>query len=100
MSHTYRQARKNGFAQNDGYHISVQTILEERGLPREKRLRANVEAVRMPLGEIKQQRILSQMQGFDEELVHVQSNGRPKFADAIWPVEACSLVGSTLIKLP
>jgi hypothetical protein len=45
MSHNYRQARRNGFVLNVGYHISLQTILEERGLPREKRLRATVEAV-------------------------------------------------------
>ena len=32
MSHNYRQARKNSFVQNDGYHISLKTILEERGL--------------------------------------------------------------------
>jgi hypothetical protein len=38
MSHNYRQARRNGFVQDDGYHISLETILEERGLQREKRL--------------------------------------------------------------
>ena len=55
MSHNYRQARKNGYVHNDGYHISLQTILEERGLPREKRLRANVEAVREAIEEMKAQ---------------------------------------------
>ena len=43
MSHNYRQAKKNGFVDKSGYHISLKTILDERGLPRETRLRANVE---------------------------------------------------------
>ena len=64
MSHNYRQARKNGFVQNDGYHISLQTILEERGLSREVRLRDNLKSVREALKEMKQQRILSEMQPF------------------------------------
>ena len=84
MSHNYRQARKNGYVHNDGYRISLQTILQERGLPREKRLRANVEAVREAIEDMKAQNILSQMHPFDEELVHAPSKGRPKIADAIW----------------
>jgi hypothetical protein len=78
MSHNYRQARKNSFVQNDGYHISLQTILEERGLPREVRLRDNLKSVREALKEMKQQRILSEMQPFDEELVHAPGRGKPK----------------------
>jgi hypothetical protein len=84
MSHNYRQARKNSYVQNDGYHISLKTILDERGLPREARLRANVEAVRAALGEMKQRRILSEMRPFDEKLIHAPSKRRPKIVDAIW----------------
>jgi hypothetical protein len=84
MSHNYRQARKNGFVQNDGYHISLQTILEERGLSREVRLRDNLKSVREALKEMRQQRILSEMQPFDEKLVHAPGKGRPKVVDAIW----------------
>jgi len=84
MSHNYRQARKNSYVQNDGYHISLKTILDERGLPREVRLRANVEAVRAALGEMKQRRILSEMRPFDEKLIHAPSKRRPKIVDAIW----------------
>jgi len=84
MSHNFRQARRSSFVQNTGYHISLQTILEERGLPREKRLRANVEAVRAALEEMKRERILSKMKPFDEELHHAAGKGRPKIIDAIW----------------
>ena len=84
MSHNYRQARKNGFVQNEGYHISLKTILEERGLSREKRLRANVEAVRTALGEMKQRRILSEMRPFQEKPILAPSKGRPKIVDAVW----------------
>jgi len=84
MSHNYRQARKNSYVQNDGYHISLKTILDERGLPREVRLRANVEAVRAALGEMKQRRILSEMLPFQEKLIHAPSKRRPKIVDAIW----------------
>src|SRR5208337_3926095 len=84
MSHNYRQARKNSYVQNDGYHISLKTILDERGLPREVRLRANVEAVRAALGEMKQRRILSEMRPFDEKMIHAPSKRRPKIVDAIW----------------
>jgi hypothetical protein len=44
MSHNYRQARKNSFVQNEGYHISLKTILEERGLSREARLWDNLKS--------------------------------------------------------
>jgi hypothetical protein len=84
MSHNYRQARKNSYVQNDGYHISLKTILDERGLPREARLRANVEAVRTALGEMKERRILSEMRPFDEKLIHAPSKRRPKIVDTIW----------------
>jgi hypothetical protein len=86
MSHNYRQARKNSFVQNEGYHISLKTILDERGLPREARLRASVEAVRAALGEMKQRRILSEMRPFDEKLIHAPSKRRPKIVDAVWTV--------------
>jgi hypothetical protein len=33
---------------------------------------------------MKQQRILSEMQPFNEKLVHAPSKGRPKVVDAIW----------------
>ena len=53
MSHNYRQARKNSFVQNEGYHISLKTILEERGLSREARLWDNLKSVREALMEMK-----------------------------------------------
>ena len=34
--------------------------------------------------EMKQRRILSEMQPFDEKLIHAPSKGRPKIVDAIW----------------
>src|SRR5208283_1214056 len=88
MSHNYRQARKNSYVQNDGYHISLKTILDERGLPREVRLRANLKSVREALMEMKKRRILSEMQPFAEELIHAPSKGRPKIVDAIWTLYA------------
>jgi hypothetical protein len=84
MSHNYRQARKNGYVLNDGYHISLQTILEERGLPREARLRNSLKSVRDALKEMKEHRILSEIKPFDEELRHTSGKGRPKIIDAIW----------------
>jgi hypothetical protein len=84
MSHNYRQARKNSFVQNEGYHISLKTILEERGLPREARLRDNLKSVREALTEMKQRRILSEMQPFAEELINAPSKRRPKVVDAVW----------------
>src|SRR5271165_727396 len=84
MSHNYRQARKNSFVQNEGYHISLKTILDERGLPREARLRDNLRSVREALTEMKQRRILSEMLPFQEKLIHAPSKGRPKIVDAIW----------------
>jgi hypothetical protein len=84
MSHNYRQARKNSFVQNEGYHISLKTILEERGLPRVARLRDNLKSVREALTEMKQRRILSEMLPSQEKLIHAPSKGRPKIVDAIW----------------
>src|SRR5271165_3242605 len=88
MSHNYRQARKNSFVQNEGYHISLKTILEERGLSREARLWDNLKSVREALMEMKKRRILSEMQPFAEELIHAPSKGRPKIVDAIWTLYA------------
>ena len=88
MSHNYRQARKNSFVQNEGYHISLKTILEERGLSREARLWDNVKSVREALTEMTKRRILSGMHPFDEELIHAPSKGRPKIVDAIWTLYA------------
>jgi hypothetical protein len=88
MSHNYRQARKNSFVQNEGYHISLKTILEERGLSREARLWDNLKSVREALTEMTKRRILSEMHPFDEELIHAPSKGRPKIVDAIWTLYA------------
>ena len=88
MSHNYRQARKNSFVQNEGYHISLKTILEERGLSREARLWDNLKSVREALTEMTTRRILSEMHPFDEELIHAPSKGRPKIVDAIWTLYA------------
>jgi hypothetical protein len=94
MSHNYRQARKNSFVQKDGYHISLQTILEERGLPRVMRLWDNVKSVRLALEEMKKARFLSEMRPFDEELIHAKSKGRPKIVDVIWTLyPSTELVG-------
>jgi hypothetical protein len=84
MSHNYRQAKRNGFVDQTGYHISLNTILDERGLPREARLRANVESVRAALMEMKERRILAEMMPYGEKLVHAPSKRRPKIVDAIW----------------
>jgi hypothetical protein len=84
ISHNYRQAKKNAFVDQNGYHISLNTILDERGLPREARLRANVESVRTALTEMKQRRILSEMMPYDEKLIHAPSKRRPKIVDSIW----------------
>src|SRR6266403_4798676 len=84
MSHNYRQARKNSFVQNEGYHISLKTILDERGLPREARLRDNIRSVREALTEMKQRRILSEMLPFQEQLINAPSKRRPQVVDAVW----------------
>ena len=90
MSHNYRQAKKNGFVDQNGYHIALQTILDERGLPQEARLRANVESVRTALTEMKQRRILAEIRPYDEKLIHAPSKRRPKIVDAIWTLYGSS----------
>ena len=84
MSHNYRQARKKGFVQKDGYQMSLKTILEERGLVPEARLRNNLDAVRNALQEMKQRGVLSKLQAFDEKLAYAPTNGRPKIINAVW----------------
>jgi hypothetical protein len=84
LSHNFRQARKNGFVQNAGYQMSLKTILEERGLVPEARLRNNLDAVRDALKEMKQRRVLSKLQAFDEKLVYAPTRGRPKIINAVW----------------
>ena len=67
MSHNYRQARRNGWLDGDGYHISLETILAERGLVKEKRLRDN-DSVRASLAEMKKEKILCEWKPYDEKL--------------------------------
>jgi hypothetical protein len=98
LSHNYRQARKSGFVQKDGYHISLQTILEERGLPRVMRLWDNVKSVRLALEEMKKARILSEMQPFSEELIHAKSKGRPKIVDAIWTLYPSTVLVGEIVE--
>jgi hypothetical protein len=84
MSHNYRQARRSGYVHNEGYHIALTTILEERGLPRISRLRDNLDSVREALKEMKLRRILAEMLPYDEKLTHASTKGRPKIVEAVW----------------
>jgi len=65
-------------------HIALKTILQERGLPRKSRLRDNVDSVREALTEMKQRRILAEIQPYDENLTYASTNGRPKIVEAVW----------------
>jgi hypothetical protein len=97
MSHNYRQARKSGYVHNEGYHIALKTILEERGLPRKSRLRDNVDAVREALAEMTQRRILAEMQAYDEKLTHASTKGRPKIVEAVWRLyPSCQFVDEVI----
>jgi hypothetical protein len=84
LSHNYRQARKRGYINDEGYHIALTTILEERALPRESRLRDNVDSVREALSEMKERRILAEMMPYHEKLTHAPSKRRPKIVEAVW----------------
>ena len=84
MSHNYRQARKNGWIDGDGYHISLDTILAERGLVKEKRLRDNVESVRSALAEMKKEKILFQPKPYVEKLTLATGRGGRKIVGAVW----------------
>lgn len=84
MSHNYRQARRNGWIDGDGYHISLETILAERGLVKEKRLRDNVHSVRAALEEMKKEKILYQPKPYDEKLTLAPGRGGRKIVGAVW----------------
>jgi hypothetical protein len=84
MSHNYRQARTNGWLDGDGYHISLETILAERGLVKEKRLRDNVDSVRAGLAEMKKEKILCEWKPYDEKLTLAAGRGGRKIVGAVW----------------
>jgi hypothetical protein len=84
MSHNYRQARKYGWLEGDGYHLSLETILTERGLVKEKRVRANVESVRAALAEMKKEKILFQTNPYVEKLTLATGRGGRKIVGAVW----------------
>ena len=84
MSHNYRQARRNGWLDGDGYHISLETILAERGLVKEKRLRDNVDSVRASLAEMKKEKILCEWKPYDEKLTLAAGRGGRKIVGAVW----------------
>jgi hypothetical protein len=84
MSHNYRQARRNGWIDGDGYHISLETILSERGLVKEKRLRNNLDSVRGAVAEMKEEKILFQPRPYDEKLTLAAGRGGRKIVGAVW----------------
>jgi hypothetical protein len=92
MSHNYRQAHKPHFVntggeivwKREGYHISLSTILAERGMIREARLRDNVATVRMALEEMKQAAFLAVDHPYDEKLSYTAGKGGKKITDAVW----------------
>jgi hypothetical protein len=85
MSHNFRQAQKRAYVDGaGGYHIKLSTILAERGLVREKRLRDNVDAVRGALKEMVAEKILDALRPFEESLEHAATRGRPQIKDAVW----------------
>jgi hypothetical protein len=84
MSHNYRQARRNGWIDGDGYHISLETILAERGMVKEKRLRDNVDSVRTALAEMKGEKILYQPRPYEEKLTLAAARGGRKIVGAVW----------------
>jgi hypothetical protein len=84
MSHNYRQARRNGWLDQDGYHISLETILAERGLVKEKRLRDNVDSVRASLADMKEEKILCEWKSYDEKLTLAAGRGGRKIVGAVW----------------
>ena len=85
MSHNFRQAQKHAYVDGaGGYHIKLSTILAERGLVREKRLRDNVDTVREALKEMVAEKILNALRPFNESLEHAATRGRPQIRDAVW----------------
>jgi hypothetical protein len=84
MSHNYRQVRRNGWIDGDGYHISLETILSERGLVKEKRLRNNLDSVRGALAEMKEEKILCAWKPYDEKLTLAAGRGGRKIVGAVW----------------
>jgi hypothetical protein len=93
MSHNYRQAHRPHFVntggeivwKREGYHISLSTILAERGMTREARLRDNVATVRMALEEMKQAAFLAVDHPYDEKLSYTAGKGGKMITDAVWP---------------
>jgi hypothetical protein len=90
MSHNYRQAGKDKLLRGEGYHISLATILDERGLASQERLRNNLQDVRRTLIEMRKEGILRGPKDFpngpshDEKLSYVATRGRKKVVDAVW----------------
>ena len=80
----YRQARRNAWIDGEGYHISLETILAERGLNKEKRLRNNLDSVRGALAEMKEEKILYQPRPYEEKLTLAAGRGGRKIVGAVW----------------
>lgn len=84
LSHNFRQAVKFGYIQKRGYHIALQTMLAQRALPEEKRLRASVETVRLALKEMVSSGVLEKGMPWEEQLKYGTTKGRKKITDAVW----------------
>ena len=69
LSHTYRQAVKNGVVTGTGYRLSLETILRESGIAVEKRVRDSINAVRRALKELGEKQVLDYRTPYKEELV-------------------------------
>ncbi|MEI8294979.1 MAG: hypothetical protein WCG04_00445 [Alphaproteobacteria bacterium] len=97
LSHNFRQASKFGFIQKRGYHIALETMLLERALTKEPRMRDTVQTVRVALKEMAGRGILEKGMPFEEALVFAPT-GQKKIIGAVWTLYPSNALVSEVIE--
>lgn len=101
MSHRFRQATKTSVMDGSNYQISLETILNESGIARSKRLPDNILVVREALAQMTKENVLHALRPFEEVVSHAPAKtqrGRPAISDVLWRLYPSRQFGQEIIE--
>lgn len=101
MSHNFVQAQKHGSLFNNGYHLSLHTIVRESGLTGTKQ-KHNIALIRKAIKDLIKHGILDRMNPFQETIRHKEQfsakAGRKQIVDIVWTFFPSSAVAEDIIE--
>jgi hypothetical protein len=90
MSHNFRGAQKPHrteglkWQERNYYHIALGTMLSERMMVKESRLRNNLAKAKQAIEELENTNFLCKEHPYEEKIIYTPGKRRPKITDAVW----------------